>query len=707
MLSFRCPPPLWRAALFAASLVWFAASQQPGRGADPGATTPPDNVEQFRLFLRDDVGRLSKLSNLAKEVTKEKDKADKENNESKKAFYTNLEAKLLEQVGRDPMTPGALTLAINKRFDELEGRLVHLGELAAVLRLSEWSVFDIADGVLQADRFLPEGSPKKRTTGMFKTLSDNFLTGVRAVAKGDRRQKIALCVLLGEEANKARKRKKAGYNYRAVLMEAVPIIADFSKAKGPEERPLREAAATALSVLDAQPDQLIDAVKEVRTEDGKDVNSRRIAFAAVRRPFEMVSPRNDPYFQSTGSESPEERTGKLNKTDDRIKREMRVLVELLGPKAVPQLAQGLDHNLESAPDIRLTCAEGFKDLMAMLLDTNRVPLAPGRMTKYVPDYENLALTHRSITNLTPLFEALRDNLPRLVDACADPDPNIRAEALSVLRDLVEVRNRVRAWQAEFQRYSKEAPKGARALQPPPDAQDLSKPLPDPFQKGTGRGVSVLAAALKHPDPEVRLAALDVLEELGPDAAAPALPDLIQALGDKDKFVSWSAVRILGRFPTEHAKDVVPALVPLVGTPDGDYAKALCALLSKYGADAAPAVPALTKAILFGEPDARIAYLQTLPAIGTAGADAVPAIRQILRPDPKGARIAPSKYPPAFAPGGPPTYDDPGVRAAAAEALGKFGKLAASAEPELRAALNDDDSNVRRAAGDALLRIRGK
>jgi hypothetical protein len=704
MLPSRCSPPrpagrpLWRAALFAAGLVWFAV-QQPGRAAEPVA---PDVVEQFRVFLRDDVARLGKLSYLATEATKMKLSPDTQNNKEKLAFYTNLEAKLLEQVGRDEKTPGTLTLAVNKRFDELEARLTHLGQLAGVERLTEWSLFETLDGMARADAALPAGSTRNRTAGMLKTIDDKFVAAVRGGADSDRRGKIALCAFLGEEANQARRRKSAGYHYRSVLMQAVPTVVEFSKEKGPDRRPLREAATTALSLLDAEPDQLIDAVKELLAVDGKeDVNSRRIAFAALRRPFQMVSPRSDPYYQGvTVSTDP------LDKPGDRYLREPRVLVEQLGPKAVELLAKGLDPKLEADPEVRLTCVEAYKDLTAMLLDPNRLQNPSGLASKNVPYYENVANTYRSITNLMPLFEALRESMDGLVDAGADPDPGIRADALSVLRDLVEVRNRLEGWRAEFQRYTKEAPKGAQARQAVQDQIDLSKRLPDPLAKGVLRGAGALAAGLKHPDPDVRLAAMEVLEEMGPNAEA-ALPAVIGALGDRDKFVRWAAVRVLGRFAPRDAKEVVPALVPLVGTRDGDFARAVAGLLSKYGADAAPAVPALAKAIRSGEPQARIAYLQTLPALGAAGADAIPSIRQLLRPDPKGARIAPSPYPPAFAPSGPPKYDDPGVRAAAAEALGRFGALAASAEPELREALNDEDTNVRRAAADALLRIRGK
>ena len=48
--------------------------------------------------------------------------------------------------------------------------------------------------------------------------------------------------------------------------------------------------------------------------------------------------------------------------------------------------------------------------------------------------------------------------------------------------------------------------------------------------------------------------------------------------------------------------------------------------------------------------------------------------------------------------------DPRVRIIAADVLGRFGTLAASAEPALRNALDDPDSDVRRAASEALLSI---
>src|SRR5262249_53758530 len=159
-------------------------------------------------------------------------------------FYKALEANYLADVGVEGK-PGKLTVDVNKRFDALEARLVRLGELAVVLRLPEWGVPETIDGVVWADM----NKPKERPTGMVDTLGDRFVDAVKAAAKADRQERIALCVLLGEEANEARKKKNV--SVRRVLIRTVPVVASFSKETGAENRPLREAATTALSLLDA------------------------------------------------------------------------------------------------------------------------------------------------------------------------------------------------------------------------------------------------------------------------------------------------------------------------------------------------------------------------------------------------------------------------------------------------------------------------
>ena len=178
-----------------------------------------------------------------------------------------------------------------------------------------------------------------------------------------------------------------------------------------------------------------------------------------------------------------------------------------------------------------------------------------------------------------------------------------------------------------------------------------------------RGIEGPGENLSDPeDKRIRLAAVEVLESLGPDANRPeAIPALLHALHDKDKAVYWNVVRIFNRFGPIEPDLVVPALIPLIlgSDGDGDFAKVLGPTLSAYGDQAAAAVPALTKAIQVGEPDARIAYLQTLTFIGSAAVEAIPTATAQL----KGPRSACAAK-------------------AAAETVGRFGKLATSARPVL-------------------------
>jgi HEAT repeat protein len=77
---------------------------------------------------------------------------------------------------------------------------------------------------------------------------------------------------------------------------------------------------------------------------------------------------------------------------------------------------------------------------------------------------------------------------------------------------------------------------------------------------------------------------------------------------------------------------------------------------------------------------RLAIMSALESIGT---EARPAIADLIR-----------------------VLNDPDIRARqkAAEVLGRFGPAAASAEPALRKALDNESPEVRRAAGEALLTI---
>jgi hypothetical protein len=101
----------------------------------------------------------------------------------------------------------------------------------------------------------------------------------------------------------------------------------------------------------------------------------------------------------------------------------------------------------------------------------------------------------------------------------------------------------------------------------------------------------------------------------------------------------------------------------------------------------------------GDADIRIAAMHALEAIGTAAAPALPSVALTLIPTTREQRqqdIGPDAGPT------PP----PRARVAAADTLGRFGKLATPSVPILQRSLADVDADVRRAASEAILRITG-
>jgi HEAT repeat protein len=621
------------------------------------ADAPPDTVEKFRQFLRTDLRGLGVLLSL--KGSKTSDTADiDERIKKKKAECAD-------------------------KFKQLSAELNSVSKIVSVLQLREWDTNDTQLTWGGNDPYRREEDPEKKPplANIPGDLGTKLAESMSAIQNSkDPVQQRAMCALLGDTGNEA-------WNYRFVTaskekLSARPLASVVLLSVRPKlvslveagDRDVRAAATMALACVDveARAKTRVDAVRKLLERDRDNVGSRRIAYLALAQPFAVVRLRalyaRDILVIPTG-------------TNEAISEERQTLLSE-GNQAILSLPLLKDGVTDPDVQARLSAVEIWRDIAALLQEEIKPPI-PGRANPP----EVVRAYQAKIASLSKVMDAIKVNHDALLVAAVDSNREVRLLALAAASDLAKVQNAVDEW-------SKSTDKPV-------------KPLPELSDKEGRRLIEAVEKNLSSPDPDVRLAAITVLDDLGQEAGAPATKTAVKALRDNDAFVRWAAIRILGRFAPGNAKEVMPALVAGIGTPDGDVARALASLLTKYGIDAAPAVPALTKAIFVGEPEARIAYLQTLPSVGAAGADAVPAIRQLLRPDPKGGRIAPSRYPPAFAPGGPPKYDDPAVRAAAAQALGRFGKLAAQAEPELRQALNDEDAAVRRAASEALLRIREK
>lgn len=216
------------------------------------------------------------------------------------------------------------------------------------------------------------------------------------------------------------------------------------------------------------------------------------------------------------------------------------------------------------------------------------------------------------------------------------------------------------------------------------AQPMEEPrIPSKLESGLRDTIDAMIAGMSDPDFRVRLASVDVLETFG-DRAAPAIPALVKALEDKNKFVRWASARTLGRLAPRKAKEAVPGLMRLLNDREDLSVRITAAnAIERFGPDAKEAVPLLARVINRGDKEYIIAVMHTLQGIGTEAQPALPNVAWILR-----NRALPSS-----------------VRVEAAQTLGRFGRFAKAQLPDLREIMvRDRDEDVRNAASSAVLAI---
>lgn len=239
-----------------------------------------------------------------------------------------------------------------------------------------------------------------------------------------------------------------------------------------------------------------------------------------------------------------------------------------------------------------------------------------------------------------------------------------------------------------------------------------------FKEGGAAGVPILVALLKEKtasgkdDPSVRLQAVTLLKELGPEARD-AVPALVEALKDDDLHVRTVAAATLEPLaPKEATTEVIPNLMALL--PAHDAASAAAArTLSRFGPEARPAIPALLE--MLKAKDARV-RLNAARTLGKIKADAVGAVPDLITmalkdEDPKArehAAEALGDIGPAASEGVPALIEVvmkdkvARVRRDAARSLGQIGPPAAlPAVPALKGLLKDEDKEVREFAAKAL------
>lgn len=261
---------------------------------------------------------------------------------------------------------------------------------------------------------------------------------------------------------------------------------------------------------------------------------------------------------------------------------------------------------------------------------------------------------------------------RLGKGLESADPMIRRGAVSGLSDLAASLDPAgrRSLATQFAELLDDANQdvgmhaGAALVRLGPDALDeLTKRLGEPAHRVQALGVLAaigaaakpavkqLVAALAEPDPGVVGEAAVAIGAVGPDAAE-AVPALRKLLGDATPAdVRYPVTYALGRIGAA-AKAAVPRLLELSKSDDEIMATvATWAALKIEPADAAlveQAIPLLRRALRGERELARLEAAVALGDIGPTAAAAVPLLELVAEEDPA-----------------------PGVRAAAAEAIGKI------------------------------------
>lgn len=127
-------------------------------------------------------------------------------------------------------------------------------------------------------------------------------------------------------------------------------------------------------------------------------------------------------------------------------------------------------------------------------------------------------------------------------------------------------------------------------------------------------VPTLTEALTDRDTHVRHAAAYALGEAGPEAE-PAIASLIGSLSDADEGVRSSAAYTLGSI----GRPALPALIQILKETTGNAQNAAAQAISRIPASRAVAAPALLKMAKSPEPTSRKQALQTLSQLGLTDA----------------------------------------------------------------------------------------
>jgi len=470
-----------------------------------------------------------------------------------------------------------------------------------------------------------------------------------ALEKGGAARQCAAATLFGEMGAAPREGHRPNLGpdalLTAVLSRLLPDVAGLSASP---DGGVREAAARALGRYSLEPE---NAVKEL----GKFLGDKE---AAVKRAAAEGLVR-----QARGGDATPGTLGSPSRGPAAIATACGAVV--------PAAAKGLNDDDEQ---VSRHCADAIKQAARALGQAVRSTDGPGRLLILGPPGLRPPVPPGAAGEdevIAKLWEPFRPAAGALGAA---------ARSLTPLLKSASAARRVRACQAleavaEFRAHTLRMAGSPGALAKALGANEAKE---DPVLAGLKEALPDLARCVARADVEERLAALYVLEALGLEAV-PAAVAASKALADGDPFVRWAAARVLGKVAPAKPVLLVAALAEKVGDENGDVRITVLAALERYGPAAVGAVKEVSQALKGGDEQTRLWAVRVLAAIGPEGREKTTApLLEAL------------------------SAKEVAVRRIAVRALAGFGKPGATATDALRAALKDDDAEVRRLASEALL-----
>ena len=467
-----------------------------------------------------------------------------------------------------------------------------------------------------------------------------------ALQQGDPASRVAAASMIAEMPAPVRSNGIHGWTFRSCSADLADLVRGNDSSA-------QAAAALALGAINADPAVAVPALAELMKSE--DAGSRRAAAKGLAGLIRLAQTSRRPNASPDGP--------------------AHTQVFQVGRAILPVVGGGL---ADPDAEVRRLCIEAIQKTAAALVWIVGDPPAGYNSAELQAYRSDVA---KQYAQLWPLACDLKDQTAGLTNALSDPVPEIRLQAHHALEDMGRAWLRLEAGSARSPSASRPPdgqttsnPKEAEA-EPATESQESKQPLLDRLHAA----LPAISTGVADPNVGARRAAVDALETLGTEAAS-AVPALVRAFADPDLFVRWAAVRALGKMGPDELTKIVPGLVQSLGDVDLDVRLAAAHTLGQFGPAAHDAIPALAKAAGTGDTDMRLAALQALEGIGSDAQSSLATVAASLQ-DP-----------------------DPRIRQETARLMGKLGPAAMEQKDALRTALADQNADVRKAAGDALLRI---